>query len=489
MLHGVDGRELWNLAHMYQVQGISDWLINYCINSKNVGAVAQFACECVDQVSGQLLAACQTKAFECLPELREQELQGIGPCAAMELLSAYMNYANANPGRAHEVIEGFKFVSCWARANSGVRHVVSQAADMLDTLQLTKLPVDLLLQQVVPAGLLSGKQTCMIMKHMQQVDEDKELPPKVVRLHMVDRVPTYFDQQPEKFEEISAIAVGSKRGQQERLAIVYPTQGLVRVFSLPNMVASHEFGSDVFVCPSGVAFLPQGGMVCCDSELERTYEYNQDGEFVDSLPIRKGYMYSDFWGISVTPAGDVVVCNKDLHAVHVVGKGQSRCKVIMRNHDEDLLEHQYPDLEEADEDVHIEIHDPVASAVLLDGKIAVAERDNVVILDPNPTDRTSHRLEELRTPDGESLRATSIFVGYEGELVVRERHRILQFDCNRRLSWICETPDMPFGHVCKDFHGRLILSYAERGEVHVFRMEEAGIWAPQENRMKIDYLL
>jgi hypothetical protein len=89
----------------------------------------------------------------------------------------------------------------------------------------------------------------------------------------------------------------------------------------------------------------------------------------------------------------------------------------------------------------------------------------------------------------ESIAAISLFVGPEGEIIVRDEHTIREYDSDFNLSWTCPTGSMPLGPVCKDSNGRLIVGYEEEGEVHIFELKEAGFVPKKENRMALDFLL
>ena len=142
-----DGRELWMLAHKYEVEGVKEWLMKHGITAESVCAAASFACESVADVCEGLLEACRKHASWSLPKVREGALAGVGVGAARELLRAHAE--DVHLGRACDVAEGFRYIERWARANQpgcGVTSqgedeaVKKQAASLVDMLELSRLP-------------------------------------------------------------------------------------------------------------------------------------------------------------------------------------------------------------------------------------------------------------------------------------------------------------------------------------------------------------
>ena len=113
-----DGRELWMLAHKYEVEGVKEWLLKRGISVESVCAAANFACESVEGVCDGLLEACREHGSWSVPKLGERALCGVRAEAAGELLRAHAE--NVHLGRACDVGERLRYAERWVRANEAV---------------------------------------------------------------------------------------------------------------------------------------------------------------------------------------------------------------------------------------------------------------------------------------------------------------------------------------------------------------------------------
>jgi hypothetical protein len=118
-----DGRELWVLADLFQVDGIHDWLLDQGVTEDNVCAAAQYALETAPNGCGKterLMDACRKVASYGLARVPEGSLCGVSATAAQQLIVAHRD--NAFLGRACDVTEELRFVDKWIRANAQFDH-------------------------------------------------------------------------------------------------------------------------------------------------------------------------------------------------------------------------------------------------------------------------------------------------------------------------------------------------------------------------------
>jgi hypothetical protein len=84
-----DGRELWVLAEMHDVQALKRWLLNAAIDSRTVGPVMQFALE-APYGRKDVVTACLEDAALGFEGMCEADMRGVSFHTARELLVAYL---------------------------------------------------------------------------------------------------------------------------------------------------------------------------------------------------------------------------------------------------------------------------------------------------------------------------------------------------------------------------------------------------------------
>jgi len=88
-----DGRELWVLAEMHDVQGLKRWLLNAAIDSRTVGPAMQFALE-APYGRKDVVTACLEDAALGFEGMCEEDMRGVSFHTARELLVAHMENSN-----------------------------------------------------------------------------------------------------------------------------------------------------------------------------------------------------------------------------------------------------------------------------------------------------------------------------------------------------------------------------------------------------------
>ena len=469
-----DGRELWMLAHKYEVEGVKEWLMKHAITAESVCAAACFACECEADVCEGLLEACRKHASWSLPKVRESALAGVGVGAAGELLRAHAE--NVHLGRACDVAEGYRYAERWARANQlgcGAsierenKALKKQAASLVDMLELSRLPHSFLMESVKSSGLVSYDRLWQI--HADVVEREQEarlaVAGRPVRLRQA-AILSDLVHGVDSIGEIKAIITGG-RGASERLAAVDLDNHCVYVLSLEDMrllwvAGSKGDGPGQFMEPSGAAFDGRGNLWVCDEELHRVQVFDCEGRFVRCFG-KQGKNEGELSypsSISVTAQGDMLVCDRYNNRVQVFDEAGRFVRAIPAPNDT----HQ------------IKLDEPYAAVSAADGSIIVADSDCVRQFSSDGV-----FVKEIKPPHWRSEEPWNLWhlcAGPEGELMVLEEdetgsRRVCVLDADFALLWSAgvETNGADISRPHLDSRGRVFCVPDSVPDVYVFEKE------------------
>ena len=108
-----DGRELWVLSEMYEVDGVQRWLLEECVDESTLCAAYEFGLVPEGDRRG-LVDACEALAKRGLGGVKERDLCGVGGEAVRGLVSC-----RVNAGGKYRMRDGFHFVERWYLGNGG----------------------------------------------------------------------------------------------------------------------------------------------------------------------------------------------------------------------------------------------------------------------------------------------------------------------------------------------------------------------------------
>jgi hypothetical protein len=324
-----DGREVWMLAHKYEVNGVKEWLLEHGITVDSVCAAASFACESVQDVCDGLLEACRKHASWSLPKVSEGALVGVPARAARELLGAHTE--NIHLGRVCDVAEGFKYVQRWVRTNerSGMfTSAKKEAAEsLMEMLELSRLPHSFLSEHVRESGLVSNDKLWHIYDEVVRgkAQCQARLAGKSARLRCLGKH--------EGFANITSVCAGGT-GANARLAVVDQGQLCVCVFSLEEMECLLEVRQEdhlagefecpfygEFECPYRAMFDSRGHLWVIDRALDTIQTFDCQGNFVRCIR-RVSFGVGGFSaprGLALSAQGDIVVMEKGYNCAVVLG--------------------------------------------------------------------------------------------------------------------------------------------------------------------------
>ncbi len=391
----------------------------------NVSAVVQFACNCIDfldqSVCSGMLEACLRYSSWCLPKISESSLQGISAHAASMLCRSYSE--NPHLGRACDIVESFKFIQRWVRANTSQcadKHahdnLLKDARTLISTLEIHRLPYAVLSDQVRPSGLLDPERLLDIYGAVIRsgkcggtyaggiVPLKKEASLSGDWVHYADECKHTYDPDSWRFEP--KIVVSGGHGDAERLAVLDWDTCSVYVYSLQARKFLHKIGRQgsepgAFTHPAGAVFNARGELFVSDGQLNTIQIFDGLGKFLRSFG-KTGTGIGELIcpaGMALGAQGEIIVCDQHNHRVQVFG------------HDGRDVLHVFGSKGVDDG----QFRDPHAVAVLVDGSIVVADNDGVQVFTSAGT-----FLRRIMHARGEFVTAGSVCVGPFGEVVLTD---------------------------------------------------------------------
>ncbi len=466
-----DARELWLLAHKYEVDGVKEWLLKYGITVESVCAAVSFACDCVADVCDGLLEACRKHASWSLPKVRESALCGVSADVALELLRAYAE--NEHLGRACDVVEGFRYVKRWASVNEGLavedKTVHKEAERLSGTLELSLLPASFVSEHVRTSGLVSADKLCQMQEKIAKAErEARQVANRRMRLRHIAKLSDALEDC-RSFKIIWGIAIGGRDAKQ-RVAVVDGVACCVYVFRLEDMKLLWEAGSKgrgpgQFKWPLCAAFDGRGHLCVLDYELARVHIYDCEGKYVRCFGKRgsgPGELLNPC-AMSVSSQGDIVVC--DLHNNRVqVFDGDGRLVRVVPS---------------PDDPQQIRLKWPRHASCIANGNMIVADDDCVRLFS-----RDGLFVTEIKPPhvQGEHWKVKSMCNGQRGEIIACEKdtRTIRVFDADGALLWTAE-PDGRWGpdRMAMDWKGQLLCTNDFTRHLYLCKpepIEQLGRW-------------
>lgn len=143
----LDLREVWNLANMYEVQFIKDWIVARCVKRESVLAVATFACGRYEDLMGECCNFLASKVKSPMSLVRSKlSMRGVSVAGMRRIVETFSviqaSLSRDGSSRKEEaarwVQETFRLVQTWMDANNGSVRLLHQARDMLKGVELEK---------------------------------------------------------------------------------------------------------------------------------------------------------------------------------------------------------------------------------------------------------------------------------------------------------------------------------------------------------------
>jgi hypothetical protein len=457
-----DARELWLLAHKYEVHGVKEWLLKHGITEDSMCAAASFACECVEDVCDGLLEACRKHASWSLPKVRESALCGVSADVALELLRAHAE--NEHLGRACDVVEGFRYVQRWACANEGLavdnKTVHKEAERLSGMLELSVLPASFLSEHVRPSGLVSADKVWQMQEEIVRAQtEARQVANRPMRLRQVAKLSDALEDGV-SFESVRHIAIGGRESKQ-RVAVVDSKACCVYVISLEDMkllwVAGRKGrGPGQFMYTAGAAFDGRGYLYVSDCLLRRVQVFDCEGKYVRCFD-KQGSGPGELSGpraISLSGQGDILVCDWGNECVHVFDGDGRYVRVV-------------PSLDDPQE---VGLNGPMHVLPTADGNMLVADEDCVRVFS-----RDGLFVKEIKPPHVQRKHwaVSGMCSGPRGELVAFEADtgmmRVL--DADGALLWTAKLHGRERVHMAMGWRGQLLYVSVEAHDVYVCKPE------------------
>ncbi len=461
-----DARELWLLAHKYEVDGVKEWLLKHGITVDSVCAAASFACECVADVCDGLLEACRNHASWSLPKVRESALCGVTADVALELLRAHAE--NEHLGRACDVGEGFRFAQRWACANEGravENKTVSKEAERLSrTLELSLLPASFLSEHVRPSGLVSADKLWETHEEIVKAERKARSLARLgnMRLRQVAKLSDAL-KVGMCFERIYDVAIGGRHPKQ-RVAVVDQGACCVYLFSLEDMkllwvAGSKGEGPGQFKEPACVALDGRGYLFVSDQGLHRVQILDCEGRFVRCFG-RQGSgpgELLDPWTVCVSAQGDILVCERGNNRVQVFDADGRFVRVVPS----------------PDDPQQVRLGQPSHASVAGDGNMIVGAEGRVRVFS-----RDGLFMKEIKPPhvqgEEEHWSVRNLCTGPRGELVAFEvgTQTVQVLDADGALLWTAthDEWDPPWA-IAMDWKGQLLYTLKEIQDVYICKAE------------------
>jgi hypothetical protein len=457
-----DGREVWMLAHKYEVKGVKEWLVEHGITVDSVCAAASFACKSVPDVCDGVLEACRKHASWSLPKLSEGGLVGVPAQAARELLQAHIE--NIHLGRVCDVAEGFKYVQRWVRSNEGRGMFTSAegaAESLVEMLELSRLPHSFLSEHVRESGLVSKDRVWQIYDEGIKAERQARLASKSAGLRLVGKISDYLEDG-DAFRSVWSCCTGGT-GAHARLAVVDTEQCCVYVFNLEEKkclwkVGRKGKGLGEFMQPYYAVFDGRGHLWVSDDELKTIQRFDDQGNFVGCLG-EKGFDAGELTVPSymcLSAQGDLLVCDHVQNCVAMLGPDGTCLHMVPAAH------YQH----------NIQFNTPYSACPSADGNILVNDQDCV-----RQFSSDGLFLREVKPPElGSDERWTpaSLTSGSQGEFVTfedSESRKICMRDAECMLLWSVEEPELNDCGMEMDLKGRLFTWLPEDSDVQIWEVE------------------
>lgn len=304
-----DGRELWVLAEMYEVQVAKNWLMHEGITKDNLIAVFQFS-QLPQGYRSDLASACTSFAMKGLQDVSNDTLTEIERETVKALVVALMRDLPVDGAGRRCVLDVFRFVErWWSCTGKWDRWSEEEIDDVMQSCDLGRLRNQELMDVIKPSGLVSMKQLVVLYERRLVNDNPFE------GTYLPKCKYGKYESGLSEFESVGQIALRGC-GANQVVAAVDSKKHRVVVFNVMTgkvvtMVGSKGTGPGNFGSPLGVAFAPSGEMFVSDKQLHKIHIFDVSGKYVQSfgnLGVAEGQLIIPH-GLAFTPKGELVVAD------------------------------------------------------------------------------------------------------------------------------------------------------------------------------------
>lgn len=330
--------------------------------------------------------------------------------AAKGILETYISLWRSTPGWLDEgeyVLDGFKFIEKWVRANKCKGGPANpDLASLVSLIDLCKVSSESLKDTVKPSGLVS--ESCLFEIYEGRLVDGG------LRGKNFDVLRTFgtHGTGPGQFEQIADIAV-SGTGGEERVAVSDQENKRVLVFEVDSgecvaTVGTEGDGPGEFQCPSGVAFNQQGELVVCDFDMNRIQMFDRHGRYTRGFGVsgRKNGELDGPGSVAVNRQGEIIVCDSGNYRVQIFRKDGT---FVLAFGSEGSGEGQ--------------LRDPSGVAVASDGGIIISDSRNARVQIFSAFGSHVMTIGSRGEGPGQFLDPTGVAVSVRGEIVVSDNAR------------------------------------------------------------------
>jgi hypothetical protein len=464
-----DGRELWMLSDRYEVEGIKEFLSEQGITAKSACAAAQFACDCAEGVCEGLLEACRKHASWSLPKYDQASLACVGVRAAGELLRAHAT--NPYLGRTCDIVEGFKYVERWARANrddgdDNDFDAVEQAQELVGMLDLSRLPHEFLSKHVRRSALVNAEHLWAVIDASHAREQDGRYASRSMRLKKFQTFTSRLDDKHQQSIKLGGIAVGGM-GQEERVAVIDDENQCVHVFSLRKTTHLFTVGKrgdkpGEFMRIYGAVFNGRGELLVGDSRLCTIQVFDRAGRYVRAL---KSPGAAESLGLS--SESDLIVCDPENACMYLLGQDGAILRTV--------------DSPRNAQGRNVFSQDGFSASAGPADNILVLNESCVVLLS-NSGEELQMVIERNSTNPALCLSTSNVAVGHRGEIFVANNGVTYELAFlgphSKKLRSLGNLPSyadksgMPV--VCMDSQGKIIYAQMGRRIIRVYECVEGA---------------
>ena len=335
-----DGRELWILGDMYQVEKIHDWLLDKCIDWGNIGAACEFGL--TDEGSGESMSNATIEhgwidvatARQNYEAVNKNGLRGVRRETATILVNAILTSDGRLPWQPAK--GAARVLRAWMRANGGGRRKkdLSWFRQWMADLgpEMLKMPLQELRNFVEGCRYVDAEWAAeMVGKKLLAGDTAYELDYGEVRRYRL-RPPkcTMGDRRAKR------IALHGK-GLDRRMAVTYDDcVAIVRVESGAHIATAGRQGSGAGEFSEhgnlGIAFSDSGELYVSDERMHRIQVFDRQGRYLRGFG-KKGrgngrFRYPE--GICFTADGNLAVADTGNARVQILRPDGTFLRAIRR---------------------------------------------------------------------------------------------------------------------------------------------------------------
>ena len=401
-----DGRELWLLSEMYNLQKLMEYLAGEGIHQDSVCAAYQF-CLLPEGVERKPIRD------HCIDFFSVVGLEGVG-LGSLRLVGADVITLIAHARIQDEEVGGhqwsgiklgFQFVQTWVAENGNLWQYVQQGREIVEGFNLMKLPLEVLQDLLQGGQLLSVEQTEDILK--SKIAAGNALGGQVYREVQDFRRPAFG---PGRLTgNVLHVAVHGE-GEDQVLVVVDAGNCIRRsvlMFDVQSgmLLATLGWrdgpGSLQVLHPSGVCFTKDGDVYVADCGCVRIYD--RSGRYRRTLPVAVDGQALCAGALVSTYEGDVVIA--DLNHDEIVQFTNDRCCIGKIG---------------APGDGHGSFVRPKGMCIGKDHSICVVDSGNhrVVVFDRHGS--LSRTVGSHGAGPGQFLHPFGVYVGARGEMVVSD---------------------------------------------------------------------